>query len=77
MFMWKYFILYVGAGGAVGYTFYIEDEKYSMVSYVFAMIALLLVGWNFGTFGFSWGILSVGEVVLGFFFGGMVKKNLS
>lgn len=76
MFMWKYFILYVGVGVATGYTFNIKDEKYDMVSYVFAMIALLLVAWNFGTFGFSWAILSIGEVLLGFIVGSMIKKAI-
>ena len=77
MFMWKYFILYVGVGAATGYTFNIRDERYSMLSYFGAMAALLLVGWNFATFGFFWGIFSIGEVILGFIAGSIIKNRSS
>lgn len=81
MFMWKYFILYFGAGFAVGLSTKVSnsiagkrpiDALYPM----FATICTALIIWNFYKFGATWGLLSIIEAVVGIFVGRIVSHKI-
>ena len=79
MFMWKYFFLYVFLGFLNGFTNPYEVQVKRPINSIFPIVSLIAFGliiWNFVTFGFSWGLISVGEFFIGYFFGRTLARNI-
>jgi hypothetical protein len=80
MFQWSYFFLYVGLGFGVGLSQNTVDrgsDRRPIDSFALYFIIALLGSllWNFITFGFSWGVLSVIEGIAGYFLGQKVRYS--
>ena len=78
MFMWKYFFLYVFIGFLNGFTNPFEVRATRSIDKLFpivSILAIVLIIWDFSTFGASWGVLSIGEFI-GYFIGKSVARKV-
>ena len=80
MFQIKYFLLFVLLGFAVGFSntkteVVYDDRGVESLSPLFNIISVGALIWSFGTFGFSWGVLSCGEMLLGFIAGAYARRQ--
>ncbi len=72
MFQFHYFLLFTAIGFAIGFTHKPTDTEKSEIDKLnpfFNIIALAGFIWSLATFGFFWGIISLGEMFLGYFIG--------
>ena len=79
MFMWKYFFLYVFIGFLNGFTNPFEVRATRSIDKLFpivSILAIVLIIWDFSTFGASWGFLSIGEFFIGYFVGKTVARKV-
>ena len=80
MFQFKYFILFVLLGFALGFTKPMSETTFDRrpvdgLSPLFNIIAFGAMIWSFLTFGFFWGLLSFGEMFLGYQAGLYARRN--
>ena len=80
MFQFKYFLLFVFLGFAVGFTNTQTEAVYDRrgtdaLNPLFNVISLGAMIWSFATFGFFWGALSFGEMFLGYMAGVYARQQ--
>ena len=80
MFSLKYFLIYTIAGFVVGFTYNPNKSVAARrpIDGLFPIAALIVVGlliWNFATFPIEWGLLSVGEVFVGYLVGKAINNT--
>ena len=80
MFQFKYFLLFVLLGFAVGFTNtqteVVQDRRaVDALNPLFNLISLGAMIWSFATFGFTWGALSFAEMFLGYLAGAYARTN--
>jgi hypothetical protein len=80
MFQFKYFLLFVLLGFAVGFTDK-KAEKYQTSLRIdpfrplIILVSLGAIGWSIFTFGLLWGFLSLGELYLGYWAGCQARQQ--
>ena len=80
MFSLKYFLIYTIAGFVVGFSYNPNKSVAARrpIDGLFPISALIVVGlliWNFATFPIEWGLLSVGEVFVGYLVGKAINNT--
>ena len=74
MFSFKYFLIYSIAGFLLGFSYNPNKSVAARrpIDGLFPIVGLIIFGlliWNFATFPIEWGLLSIGEVFVGYLVG--------